>query len=916
MNISSFSSAVGSFKTLQKDLGVKFDKAVVTLKDKELTLEKPLKPPSRWTTFLGALSNNKMVGQWQSVKAAKETCDTYSVQSADYVLSNNSVRAGFVKALHTKHGNLTSLCTLPPLNGKPLSAKTVATTIATMEKASKNCVAQNNKRLHTIVDAFVEKSVKNDDKQLEKESKKFLKENVMANCKKLDNYTQGAVSIKEVMAETEKAIPLLSIFQELQTLPFISLERRERLSHEASEKILPNADKNQAKESVQPTIDKAIKESIRNHLRSENLSAIADAYFTKIDTAKTENAPGIKAVIESVVTSLLENLSEKSIEDIRQVLNCQPNSRTLEVMTSVNKKISDAVDQAVKESNTQHFQSLAQLNTASCTLNEKQKNYLREVGEQRPLRLDLIKRSESLAAAISRETTGTGITAEQQITVFKQICELPAPERALTQALILTRTGSMLNDNDPTSTLRQVALEKGVPQAVLPTLHHAMLEHIKIGNTSASPQTFRETELALAKQIDTVLNQHVAAMAATKASSTLTTHQKDMLHEIGQRMPLNPVQIKQYEALSVALKSPTPSESKAQAAESSQHLALRTLEDAVNTTQQNAREQWMASSVGVSDKNTYALIQQLTSVAVAGLSREEASAALKNLNSSTSLAANSQLVSTSPIAVWRPAMHNTLRASLKQDQDAEPASNSPLSASDFARQPAKTDKDIPNQQLSMMLTKQGEMDERGVTLEARMTSSVAASFDAGKIFSTTKEEILNYVEADERMDNGLSKTMDKDITRAMFSINGEHINAALMSGERNTPALAATIKQTFHDKLKGGGASTETMEAISLCMNQKGINRFSEACSVEAIQGALATEKTSLQHETWQQADGSWLVRSSYSYKPAVISKESGSIPIEGDGIGIYALTYRVTPQAEGVPSHIALEGYTCAFDF
>jgi hypothetical protein len=922
MDIGSFSNAISTFKTNHTDLG----KSVVKLKDNQLIIDKPLMPPSRWTSFLGSLSSSSVFGKWRSVADAKKTCDNYPAAAQEYIANNNDIRNGFIQALKAKHGDLTDLCTLPPINSKPLSAKTVTTTFAALDKASKNCAAQNSKRINTIADALIKEIVKKRPVSA-KDDTAFLKKTILENCKKQAIYTQGSISADKVEAETTKALLLLSMHKELQKLPFLTSEKCNDFIAESNEKITSKIETNKLnkgnsktelsenkkniQEEMQPIINKALKENIRQNLRTDALKSTVDTHFNNALLTLNTTVPVDKSVIASEVKAFLESLSNMSAELISQQLCGKPNSRTSEIVSAIDIKISDTVKNAITENNKLHNQNLALLHDASCPLSDAQKNHLQEVGKQRPLNLELIQHSVNIAATLKLEVAGTGITDEQQLEVFKQVCELPDPQAALPKALILKRTKSMLDAANPNSTISQIALKNGVSGPVIQTISRAMLEHVKADNRSTAPGISREMEINLTAKIDAVLGQHVIALKAVNSSSIFSDEQKKKLGEISKNTPLNTVQIEHYEKLTKALKGINSTEGKSQASESQQPTIINTFESALNAIQENARPQWMAFSVGVSDIGAHALIQQLVFVAVAGLSKNEANTALEKLGSSLVIEPSLEVVSPTANAVWRPAICKLLQQSLRNQSQ----NFAELTATDFTSLTLMSTAQAPSQQLSTMLTRQDEIDVRGVTKKATTSSPVSADFRAGVVFSNMRAEILNHIK-EEEAENGLSATMNKDIVRSRFSINGELINAALINGARKTPALETTIKTSFNSKLKISGASPETMKAISFCMNQNGINRFNEACTVQAMNGALGSEWFNIEHEAWQQADNSWLVRSSYSFKPAMISKEDGNIPIEGDGIGLYSLTYRITPQAEREPAQITLEGYTAAYDF
>jgi hypothetical protein len=516
----------------------------------------------------------------------------------------------------------------------------------------------------------------------------------------------------------------------------------------------------------------------------------------------------------------------------------------------------------------------------------------------------------SFYSALRREVAGTDISPTQQAEVFKQLCELPEPTAALPKTLILSSAESMLKDNSPASKLNQLALQNGVSQDLVKTIAQAKLEQVVASISVAPHSQLLQLQAVLTTKIEAALNEHSVALKALEDSSKLTENQKTELRQIAVFSPLDRTQITQFELLSETLKNPTATESKSQSGLAI-HAEVIAFENALDVIKQSAAGIWTAGSPMGSDQRTYALIQQLVFVAVAGLSKNEANTALEKLGNSLVIGPSLEVVSPTANAVWRPAICKLLQQSLRNQSQ----NFAELTATDFTSLTLVSTAQAPSQQLSTMLTRQDEIDVRGVTKKATTSSPVSADFRAGVVFSNMRAEILNHIK-EEEAENGLSATMNKDITRSRFSINGELINAALINGARKTPALETTIKTSFNSKLKISGASPETMKAISFCMNQNGINRFNEACTVQAMNGSLATESFNIEHEAWQQADDSWLVRSSYSFKPAVISRDGVNIFTEGDGIGLYSLTYRITPQAEREPAQITLEGYTAAYDF
>jgi hypothetical protein len=112
-----------------------------------IVLREPLEAPSGWTKFKAALSNVPLLGRIGSLQEARRTVAEYPIKLENYRISNRQILSGFVRDLQTRFGEHVAdmaMRDLRPLEGAPLSQRTVATILGNAERTEKHFKAQTN----------------------------------------------------------------------------------------------------------------------------------------------------------------------------------------------------------------------------------------------------------------------------------------------------------------------------------------------------------------------------------------------------------------------------------------------------------------------------------------------------------------------------------------------------------------------------------------------------------------------------------------------------------------------------------------------------------------------------------------------------------------------------------------------------
>lgn len=464
--------------------------------------------------------------------------------------------------------------------------------------------------------------------------------------------------------------------------------------------------------------------------------------------------------------------------------------------------------------------------------------------------------------------------------------------------------GSMQADIDalalPPPGLDLTAVLKSIRNGIQETVSFGMRGLAgELGCNDDPPSIARALDAVLAGKIETALREHIQALTLIQQSTTLTDGQKTALMAIADTRRIDPVQVQKYEAVAGAVSHAiTALRDFAQGGGSPEAVlerldgALQRYETDVVTMKAHGAAMWEHGSLDGGDM-TIELMQQFSNVAAHAMGQGEARA-LHTRFASPQVGQLAQVMQQSMdmrTAGQLPIVLSTLLQAVAQRAGETP--EDALSQVQALMSEPPTGLDIgalpPNLALKL-LAEPEKTDGRGVDRTSPNARLIAPDFDPQALVDQHRQTIQNYVN-DDRIESGLPETTLKDMGRATFCVDNQRIGAPGDSGDE--------VRTRFDSAF-----ATATMaRGVARCMNQRGINMFVELNNKSAYGSENMLGNTmgvgGTMHEAWPQPDGSWLVRSSHTQRPAVLSTPDGNLTaIQSDGLAVFSLTYRVAPGA------------------
>ncbi|HSV48166.1 MAG TPA: hypothetical protein VLJ58_20415, partial [Ramlibacter sp.] len=155
---------------------------------------------------------------------------------------------------------------------------------------------------------------------------------------------------------------------------------------------------------------------------------------------------------------------------------------------------------------------------------------------------------------------------------------------------------------------------------------------------------------------------------------------------------------------------------------------------------------------------------------------------------------------------------------------------------------------------------------------------------------------------------GISSTFVADSNRATFTFNG------VTQPKGDSGAVLRALDDSFPPTPEGAAMK----KAVSMCMNQRGINPFVEGCNQSAF-GAMSMMgmgQVGSQYEATRGEDGSWTVRCTSLLQPQRLETPDKTTSFEPDALAAYSVTYKVGPGVDGSGNPtIAIAGSSVAYD-
>jgi hypothetical protein len=443
---------------------------------------------------------------------------------------------------------------------------------------------------------------------------------------------------------------------------------------------------------------------------------------------------------------------------------------------------------------------------------------------------------------------------------------------------------------------------KSIGGGINETVSFGMREMAKeLGCSDDAPSIARALDGVLPGKMETAVREHIQALTLIQQSPTLTDSQKTELMAIAQTRRIDAVQVQKYEAVAgaisqamTALREYAQGGADPQAVFARLDTALARYETDVVAMKEHGATMWEHGSLSGGDM-TIELMQQFANVAAHGLSEEDGQALHTQIHSPAvgTLAQVMQQSSDMRTAGQLPIVLSTLLQAVAQRAGHAPEEAQQQVRALLAEPPTGLDVGaLPPHLALTLLTDPEKNDGHGVDRTSPNAHLIAPDFDPATLMAQNRQTLRDYVNSDGiDGESGLPKTTIKDMGRATFCLNNQRIGTPGAPGGE------------VRDRFESAFDSAPLARGVARCMNQLGINMFVELNNKAAYGQDNTLAHTSgigtTMHEAWQQDDGSWLVRSSHTQRPAVLVTPDGHMTtVQSDGLAAFSLTYRVTPGA------------------
>lgn len=485
---------------------------------------------------------------------------------------------------------------------------------------------------------------------------------------------------------------------------------------------------------------------------------------------------------------------------------------------------------------------------------------------------------------------------------------------------IVARLETQLDRRDPESMLRQAAAriadEMGMPpltDAVLKTISNNIVDKLTYVTKGLPEVLDCDPEMTalmeaidekLTTNVERAITEHLEAQQLIAGSETMTEDQQAFMTELAGRRRIDPVQVEQYGLIGGSVRSAMDGVSDFAGGGSVEDLleslrgGLRSFEEGLPLMKEHGDGMWEAGSLDGGDM-TNQLMEEFAKFAAAGMTREEAQELLGHLTGDrvSMLLSAMRESGDMTIAAQLPILLSTMVSAVAERAGQTPEQAVQTARDQFDRDPIDLADVPPSIVMAVLTAAPEEFDDRSVFAGARHGDLVSPDYSPETVLETNRELIVSYVE-DAGVDEAevLPAVTLRDMGRATFQVDGVRIGTAGSDKQEVKDAFMSA----FEDEPEG------MAEAVGRCMNQQGINAFVELNNRGAFgEGSFIAAQPGggTEHEAWRQEDGSWIVRSTFSQRPVVLSRPEGDTHIETDGLDVFSITYRVTPPVgEGKP--------------
>jgi|GEM_PF-1255679 len=495
--------------------------------------------------------------------------------------------------------------------------------------------------------------------------------------------------------------------------------------------------------------------------------------------------------------------------------------------------------------------------------------------------------------------------------------------------VILAAAEKHLDRKDPQSlfskTLDQVAQETGfkgsLPDAVLKSIANDLNNELAysgdlpklLGCKPDLSETETKTALEtwVKEKSENAVTEHFKALEQIDTLQGMTGAQKKALGEIGRTRRLDTVQVQQFENAckwGQTLKGLTGALRKGDT--STALDSLKTLNDQFSQFMKacvvKARELSCGITFGTGESKQ--LMDELVKVALAGESKEALQEIFKELGGKDGVALSQTLK-------WVPLG--------EEGKDlkgcGEILGGLVRSLGKILEVPDKDvldithpNKDTPMGKLppSMLLEVLGGLsDKRGVDLESPLAQKlVRKDLSLDGFRNKMRDEVLDYVNKDGiDKDTGLSSTFLKDLERTTFRLEGEYLAKFPEPLKGGREGVLKTFLEAF--KGKEGEIDRKLAKAVSLCMNQNGINQTLERFMFQSVGGLgvgaidestkQAMQMSTTVHSARRDQDGNWLVTSENSYGlKGIVNNEGFTTLSPEQSVMVTSVTYKISKES------------------
>lgn len=368
-----------------------------------IVLREPLEAPSGWTKFKAALSNVPLLGRIGSLQEARRTVAEYPLKLENYQISNRQILSGFTRDLQARFGDHVAdmaMRELRPLDGAPLSQRTVATILGNAERTEKHFKAQTN----IAVTRFLESPLAGGQRlpgdtdmngvyldmgldlnrggswseALGPGASKLVESLVRRAIRENPDYGRATIDNRTIEFAARDALRLLAeLKDDLSTVDDLTDEAMDDVLSRIGERGSEAEVKAQGRELV-------IVDRLERHLDRTNPESMLGKIVSDLVKEHDLPAPG-QAILKSIKGSMIESLVSV-IHAMPQEFDCDPDLGS--VCEALDKRLPVYLKAAVEE----HMKALGWLEESGGIITDAQAGVLKQVAETR--RIDGVQVAE------------------------------------------------------------------------------------------------------------------------------------------------------------------------------------------------------------------------------------------------------------------------------------------------------------------------------------------------------------------------------------------------------------------------------------------------------------------------------------------------------------------------------------------